>query len=140
MPLKVHATSCCGTCYITIVSLAAIGQVELSSSKTQVCPGEIVEFTCTVYNGPQLQWRTPFDRAIAFLPSHLPGRVVNRTGMVANLTRVQRHPLNNLAANMTSTLNFLVWNNTEVFCGEESLSINVSGRWCVCTALLLLLW
>ena len=126
--------------HVIIVSPAAIGQVELSSSKTQVCPGEIVEFTCTVYNGPQLQWRTPFDRAIAFLPSHLPGRVVNRTGVVASLTHVERHPLNILAANMTSTLTFLVWNNTEVFCEGKRLFINVSSKLGVCTVLLLLLW
>jgi len=104
----------------------------LSSSIEAVCPGETVEFTCTVYHRAQLRWNSiPFDRAITFVPTHSPGRVVNRGNTVANLTSVQIHPLNNLAANMTSTLTFPASNNTEVFCEEESLSVNVSGKWCV---------
>jgi len=126
--------------YIIVVSPAATGQVKLSSNETQACPGETVKFTCMVYNGAQLQWTIPFDRAITFLPVHSPGRVVNRTGVVANLTSVQRHPLNNLAANMTSTLTYRAWNNTEVFCGEELISVNVSSKWCVCTVLLLVVY
>jgi len=43
---------------IIFVSAAATGQVHLSSSETQVCPGEKQEVTCTVYNGDVLQWRT----------------------------------------------------------------------------------
>ena len=144
MPLKVHAETVV-IHVIIIVSIAATGQVRVhvqltSSIETQVCPGEVVEFTCTVENDAQLEWNIPLDRAIIFLPSHLPGRIVNRGGVMANLTSVQKLPQNGLAANFTSTLTYPVWSDIEVFCGEESLSVNVSGKWCLCTALSLLLW
>ena len=121
------------------MSPAATGQVQLTSSiETQVCPGETVEFTCTVYSGASLQWDIPAYRSITFLPSHPAGRVVNREGVVANLTGVERDPFNGFAANMTSTLTYQVWDNTEVVCEGEPLSVNVSGKWCVCTAISLL--
>ena len=114
------------------MSLAATDQVHLSSSIETVCPGETVEFTCTVYNGISLQWDIPTYRSITFLPSYSAGRVVNREGVLANLTWVER---DDLAANMTSTLTYQIWDNTEVVCEGEPLSVNVSGKWCVCTAI-----
>jgi len=73
------------------VSPAATGQVQLTSSiETQVCPGETVEFTCTVYNGASLQWDIPTYCSVTFLPSHPAGRVVNWGGVIANLKHILR--------------------------------------------------